>query len=77
MTLWSRAKMMDDTDRMDEVWEEIQGFNEKNPSRRINKINLNQSYKNRKNRIDKAEDGIYLSRNRQDAREAGRFAFGE
>ncbi|WP_288401745.1 PLxRFG domain-containing protein [uncultured Acinetobacter sp.] len=77
MAQWSRARLIDDTDRMDEVWEEIKQFNEKNPSRRINKINLNQSYKNRKNRIDKAEDGIYLSRNRQDAREVGRFAFGE
>ncbi|WP_228129358.1 PLxRFG domain-containing protein [Acinetobacter modestus] len=77
VTLWSRAKMMNDQNEMDKIWEEIQQFNEKNPSRRINRINLNQSYKNRKNRIDKAEDGIYLSRNRQDAREAGRFAFGE
>jgi len=77
MTLWSRAKMLDDQQEMDEIWGEIQGFNDKNPSRRITKINLNQSYRNRKRRIDRAEDGIYLSRNRQDAREAGYFAFGE
>lgn len=77
MTLWSRAKMMDDQQEMDEIWEEIQGFNDKNPSRRITRINLNQSYRNRQRRIDRAEDGIYLSRNRQDAREAGYFAFGE
>lgn len=77
MTLWSRAKMMDDQQEMDEIWEEIQGFNNKNPSRRITRINLNQSYRNRQRRIDRAEDGIYLSRNRQDAREAGYFAFGE
>lgn len=77
MALWSRAKMMDDQQEMDEIWEEIQGFNDKNPSRRITRVNLNQSYRNRQRRIDRAEDGIYLSRNRQDAREAGYFAFGE
>lgn len=77
MTLWSRAKMMDDQQEMDEIWEEIQGFNDKNPSRRITRMNLNQSYRNRQRRIDRAEDGIYLPRNRQDAREAGYFAFGE
>ena len=75
MTLWSRAKMMDDQQEMDEIWEEIQGFNDKNPSRRITRMNLNQSYRNRQRRIDRAEDGIYLSRNRQDAREAGYFTF--
>ncbi|MCE1270569.1 MAG: PLxRFG domain-containing protein, partial [Acinetobacter sp.] len=77
MTLWSRAKMLDDQQEMDEIWEEIQGFNEKNPSRRITRMNLNQSYRNRQHRIDRAEDGIYLPRNRQDARDAGYFAFGE
>jgi len=77
MTLWSRAKMMDDQQEMGEIWEEIQGFNDKNPSRRITRINLNQSYRNRQRRIDRAEDGIYLPRNRQDARDAGYFAFGE
>lgn len=77
MTLWSRAKMMDDQDEMGSIWDEIQAFNEKNPSRRITRMNLNQSYRSRQRRIDSAEDGIYLSRNRQDAREAGRFAFGE
>ncbi|AYO54379.1 PLxRFG domain-containing protein [Acinetobacter wuhouensis] len=77
MTLWTRAKMMDDQQEMDEIWTEIQGFNDKNPSRRITRMNLNQSYKNRQRRIDRAEDGIYLSRNRQDARSAGNFAFGE
>lgn len=77
MSLWSRAKMMDDQNDMDEVWNEIQGFNEKNPSRRITRVNLQQSYRNRQRRIDRAEDGIYLSRNRQNVRDAGYFAFGE
>ncbi|MFH7764608.1 PLxRFG domain-containing protein [Acinetobacter sp. BSP-28] len=77
MTLWSRAKMMDDQEEMDNIWEEIQGFNEKNPTRRITRMNLNQSYRNRKRRIDRAEDGVYLSRNQQGVREAGNFAFAE
>ena len=77
MTLWSRAKMLDDQNEMDEIWKEVQGFNEKNPSRRISKINLMQSYKNRQRRIDKSEDGIYLSKKREGARDAGYFAFGE
>mgnify|MGYP006384705019 CR=1 FL=1 len=59
------------------VASKYQGFNEKNPSRRISKINLMQSYKNRQRRIDKSEDGIYLSKKREDARDAGYFAFGE
>ena len=77
MALWSRAKMMDDQQEMDEIWKEIQGFNDKNPSRRITRVNLNQSYKNRQRRINRSEDGIYLSRNRKEARSAGYFAFGE
>lgn len=77
MALWSRAKMMDDQQEMDEIWKEIQGFNHKNPSRSITRVNLNQSYKNRQRRIDRSEDGIYLSKNRQEARSAGYFAFSE
>jgi hypothetical protein len=77
MALWSRAKMMDDQTEMDNIWKEIENFNDKNPSRRITRVNLNQSYKNRQRRIDRSEDGIYLSQKRQEARSAGYFAFGE
>ncbi|WP_049044737.1 PLxRFG domain-containing protein, partial [Acinetobacter bereziniae] len=77
VALWSRAKMMDDQAEMDNIWNDIEKFNEKNPSRRITRVNLNQSYKNRQRRIDRSEDGIYLSRNRQEARSAGYFAFGD
>ncbi|MCH2003979.1 PLxRFG domain-containing protein [Acinetobacter ursingii] len=77
MALWSRARMMDDQGEMDSVWSDIQQFNDKNPSRRITRVNLQQSYRNRQRRIDKAEDGIYLTSKHQDAREAGYFAFGE
>jgi len=77
MALWSRARMMDDQGEMDSVGNDIQQFNDKNPSRRITRVNLQQSYRNRQRRIDKAEDGIYLTSKHQDAREAGYFAFGE
>lgn len=77
MALWSRAKMMDDQAEMDNIWNDIEKFNEKNPSRRITRVNLNQSYKNRQRRIDRSENGIYLSRNRQEVRSAGYFAFGD
>ncbi|MFW1850120.1 PLxRFG domain-containing protein [Acinetobacter guillouiae] len=77
MALWSRAKMMEDQTEMDNIWKDIENFNDKNPSRRITRVNLNQSYKNRQRRIDRSEDGIYLSRNRQEARSVGYFAFGE
>ncbi len=77
VALWSRAKMMDDQAEMDNIWNDIEKFNEKNPFRRITRVNLNQSYKNRQRRIDRSEDGIYLSRNRQEARSAGYFAFGD
>ncbi|WP_151980297.1 PLxRFG domain-containing protein [Acinetobacter guerrae] len=77
MALWSRARMLDDQGEMDSVWSDIQEFNDKNPSRRITRVNLQQSYRNRQRRIDKAEDGIYLTSKHQDAREAGYFAFGD
>ena len=46
--------MLNDQQEMDEIWEEIQAFNDKNPSRRITRINLNQSYRQRQRRIDRA-----------------------
>ncbi|MDG3555625.1 PLxRFG domain-containing protein [Acinetobacter bereziniae] len=77
MALWSRAKMMEDQTEMDNIWKDIENFNDKNPSRRITRVNLNQSYKNRQRRIDRSEDGIYLSQKQQEARSAGYFAFVE
>lgn len=75
MSQWVRAKRQGDTEKMQEIWQEIKGFNEKNPKRRISMPNLLQSYRTNHNRINKAEDGIYLTRKQADAREQGRFAF--
>lgn len=72
---FSRAKMNDDSEGMDKVWQEIHAFNEKNPSRRINKMQALQSYRTRKKRIDTAEHGIVVSRKKRDDLEIGAFAF--
>ena len=77
MAMWSRARKQDDQEEMDAIWEEIQAFNEKNPKIRINHAQLMQSYRQRENRVNKSEDGIYVARKYEDSREAGAFAFGE
>jgi hypothetical protein len=77
MSMWSRARKQDDQEEMDAIWEEIKLFNEKNPKIRINHAQLMQSYRQRENRVNKSEDGIYVTRKYEDSREAGAFAFGE
>lgn len=77
MSMWSRARKHDDQNAMDAIWEEIQAFNEINPKIRINRMQLMQSYRQRENRVNKSEDGIYVARKYEDSREAGAFAFGE
>ena len=52
----------------------IDAFNEKNPDRRIKPMQLAQSVRARTRRIEQAQDGVYLPKNRRDAMEAGRFA---
>jgi hypothetical protein len=36
-------------------------------------MHLRQSVRNRRKRVEQAEDGVYLPRSRRDALEAGRF----
>lgn len=74
MTQFARAAMEGDQKGMAEAREAIAAFNQKNPSRRIQANHLMQSVQARRRRIAQAEDGVYLPRNRADAREAGRFA---
>lgn len=74
MTQFARAAMEGDQGGMAEAREAIAAFNQKNPSRRIQANHLMQSVQARRRRIAQAEDGVYLPRNRADAREAGRFA---
>ena len=70
----ARASMEKDAGALDEARKEIDRFNEKNPTRRITPLNIVQSVRNRNKRIDQAQDGVYLPKNRRDAIEAGRFA---
>lgn len=74
MTQFARAAMEGDQEGMAEARAAIAAFNQKNPSRRIQANHLMQSVQARRRRIAQAEDGVYLPRNRADAREAGRFA---
>lgn len=74
LTKIARATMAKDEETKAEAREEIRRFNEKNPSRRINPNHIMASVHGRQKRIDQAEDGVYLPRNRRDAMDAGRFA---
>lgn len=74
MEQFALAAMAGDEDGKAEAREAISRFNERNPSRAIKPMNLAQSVRMRQRRIDQAQDGVYLPRNRRDAVEAGRFA---
>lgn len=73
----AKATMAKDEEAKVEAREEIKRFNEKNPGRRINPNHIMASVRNRQKRIDQAQDGVYLPRNRRDAMDAGRFAVSE
>lgn len=71
---FAMAAMAKDEEGKAEAREAIQRFNEKNPGRRIQPMQLAQSVRMREKRIREAEDGVYLPKKRRDAMEAGRFA---
>lgn len=80
MRQWVVAKKDDDSEGMDKAWAEILKFNEnvseKNPSMRIKRINLMQSYKSNERRSkDTGDGGVYLTRRQKGAEEQGGFAF--
>ena len=77
LTKAARATMAKDAEARAEAMKEIQRFNQKNPTRRITPLNVLQSVRNRQKRIDQAEGGVYLPKNRRDAIQAGRFALAE
>ncbi|BDE74071.1 PLxRFG domain-containing protein [Delftia lacustris] len=74
---FAMAAMAKDEEGKAEAREAIQRFNEKNPARRIQPMQLAQSVRMRKKRVREAEDGVYLPKKRRDAMEAGRFALEE
>lgn len=74
---FAKAAMDKDDAAMTEMREAIRNFNEKNPRIRITVPQMWKSVRERQRRIDQAEHGVYLPKNRRDAMEDGRFAFGD
>lgn len=73
MRMFAQAQMSGDTETAQEVRQDIQRFNEKNPTRRITPMNLAASIRNRRKRIEEAEQGVYLPSKRRDALDAVTF----
>lgn len=77
MNDYVRAVQRDDMDGQKEIWAEIQAFNQKNPSRRISRVQAMQSLRQREKRVKQAEHGIYLLNKKREDADIGRFAFDE
>ena len=77
MNMIAKAIMEGDREAATEVRQEINRFNQKNPTRKITYQQVASSVKNRRKRIKDAENGVYLAKSREKAREAGSFAFEE
>lgn len=77
MNNYVRAVQRDDMDGQKEIWAEIQAFNQKNPSRRISRVQAMQSLRQREKRVKQAEYGIYLPNKKREDVDIGRFAFDE
>lgn len=76
MEMAAHAQMAGDAEGLADLREQIAKFNERNPDRRIKPENLRASVRARRRRIEEAQQGVYLPKNRRDALEAGRFAAG-
>jgi orotate phosphoribosyltransferase len=74
MNQFAEARMAGDSDGLQDAREAINRFNQKNPARRITPLQLLQSQRARQRRLDQADQGVYLPKNRRDSSEAGRFA---
>lgn len=77
MRQYAMAAMAGDQEGQQDARGHIARFNEKNPERRITPAHLRQSVRNRRKRIEQAEEGVYLPKSRRDALEAGRFGTAE
>lgn len=71
---FAMAAMAGDEEGKAEAREAVAKFNEKNPNRRIQPMQLAQSVNMRQKRIREAQEGVYLPGKRRDALEAGRFS---
>lgn len=78
MNRYAKAYMAGDVVAADEAWQDIKRFNagigKDYPKLKITKPKLMQSIKQRRRRIDDAEDGIYLPSSREASRQYGAFA---
>lgn len=78
MNRYAKAYMAGDVVAADEAWQDIKRFNagigKDYPKLKITKPKLMQSIKQRRRRIDDAEDGIYLPSSREASRQYGSFA---
>ena len=82
MDAWVNARREDNGQSMEDTWTAILEYNQKvgqkNPSLRINRIQLMQRYKERERKNKDAGDGgVYLTKRERGAEEQGRFAFGD
>lgn len=74
---FARAAMDKDADGQKDARAEISQFNAKHPGRAIQVNHMMASVRGRQKRIDQAQDGVYLPKNRRDSMDVGRFALGD
>nr|WP_314622242.1 hypothetical protein [uncultured Noviherbaspirillum sp.] len=74
MTQFAQARMSGGNDGAQEIREDINAFNQKNPARRITGQNLVSSLRARDWRFEDASQDIYLPKKRRGVMKAGEFA---
>ena len=73
MRHYAMAVIAGDEEGAADAREDILAFNEKNPGRRINPLQMARSVATRKKQIAESQGGVYLPKTRRDAMEAGQF----
>ena len=73
MRHYAMAVIQGDQEGAQDALADIRAFNEKNPGRRINPLQMAKSVAMRRNQIAQSEGGVYLPRSRRDAMQAGEF----
>ena len=73
MRHYAMAVIAGDEDGAADAREDILAFNEKNPGRRINPLQMARSVATRKKQIAESQGGVYLPKTRRDAMQAGQF----
>lgn len=70
---YSMAIVMGDEEGAADARQDILAFNEKNPQRRINPLQMARSVATRKKQIAQSQGGVYLPKSHKDAMQAGQF----